>query len=236
MNLKIKIGMAALALTAVSSVRADEEEWTPEQGSYGWTPIAFGLATPVQLPWGYNKWDVFGLDLNILFAEAPYMYGVQIAAGGNLVEKETRGLAVGGFFNWARGDVRAVRASVGLNYAAGTVYGVDIGAIGYHRVMRGLDVELACCVQDSITGVNVSLLGSYSREESYGCTIGALNISRGTAYGMQLGLYNQCEELHGCQLALVNYARECPWGFQIGLVNVILDNKLKVLPIVNGFF
>jgi len=34
----------------------------------------------------------------------------------------------------------------------------------------------------------------------------------------------------------VNFARECPWGFQIGLVNIIMDNKIKVLPIFNAYF
>ena len=33
--------------------------------SYGWSVIALGLATPVQLPWGIEKWDIFGLDLNL---------------------------------------------------------------------------------------------------------------------------------------------------------------------------
>ena len=49
-------------------------------------------------------------------------------------------------------------------------------------------------------------------------------------------MFNYTDELHGCQIALVNFARECPWGFQIGLVNIIMDNKIKVLPIVNGYF
>ena len=64
----------------------------------------------------------------------------------------------------------------------------------------------------------------------------ALNIAD-KAYGAQVALaYNQADELHGCQIGLVNYCRECPWGFQIGIVNIILDNKVKVLPIINGYF
>ena len=88
-----------------------------------------------------------------------------------------------------------------------------------------------------LTGAAVSLVFTMAEEETYGCTIaGGVNLAP-KAYGCQVaGVFNMTDELHGCQIGLVNYARECPWGFQIGLVNIILDNKVKVLPIVNGYF
>ena len=62
MNRTIKIGFAALALAAVAPAFAQNE--TNAEGPVGYTPVAIGLATPVQLPWGLNRWDVYGLDLN----------------------------------------------------------------------------------------------------------------------------------------------------------------------------
>ena len=59
----LKFGLAALALAAVVPAFAVSEETVAEEGPVGWTPIAIGIATPVQLPWGLNRWDVFGLDL-----------------------------------------------------------------------------------------------------------------------------------------------------------------------------
>ena len=68
-----------------------------------------------------------------------------------------------------------------------------------------------------------------------GTSIGA-NIAE-KAYGCQTAIvFNHASLLHGCQIALINFADECEWGFQIGLINVIMSNKLKVLPIVNGYF
>jgi len=236
MNKFIKVGVVALALAATQSVRAEAEEAVSEEQSYGWTAVAFGLATPVQLPWGWDKWDVFGFDFNIFLSQAPLCYGLQIGGIGNMTSRNMIGFGCGGLFNWSNGKVYGVRTTLGLNYNDGTVYGVDIGAIGWHKDVKGCDIELACCVQDNIVGFNASLLGSYTVNESYGCTMGALNIAD-TAYGAQVALaYNQCEELHGCQIGIVNYCRECAWGFQIGLVNIILDNKVKVLPIVNCYF
>ena len=67
MKKSIKFGFMALALAATVPAFAEEEE----EGAIGWTPIAFGLASPVQLPWGLARWDVFGLDLNVFYSDAP---------------------------------------------------------------------------------------------------------------------------------------------------------------------
>ena len=92
-------------------------------------------------------------------------------------------------------------------------------------------------MQENISGLDVALIFNMTEKESCGLTLaGGLNLAK-AAYGCQLaGVFNMTDELHGCQIALVNFARECPWGFQIGLVNIIMDNKIKVLPIVNGYF
>ena len=238
----IKTVVAAFAVTAVASVYAQDA--APEAGSqeeavveesYGWTPIAFGLATPVQLPWGINKWDVFGLDFNLFYSDAPEVWGVQFGFA-NTVRRELRGAGFSGVFNYADKDVLGARFTLGANLCKGTLYGADFGGIGIHNEIKGVDVELVGCAQRNITGANFSLLGSLTDNESYGATFGCVNLAR-TAYGAQVAFaYNQTEELHGCQIGLVNYCRECPWGFQIGIVNIILDNTVKVLPIVNGYF
>ena len=236
MNKFVKVGVAALALAAMQSVRADEAKEAVAEESYGGSPVAIGLATPVQVPWGWNKWDVYGLDLNVFLSQAPVCWGLQIGGLGNMTSRELMGLGIGGLFNWANGDVYGLRTTLGLNYNDGTVYGLELGGVGYHKDVVGCEIECACCIQENIVGFNASLIGSYTKHESYGCTMGAVNIAE-TAYGCQVALaYNHADELHGCQIGIVNYCRECPWGFQIGLVNIILDNKVKVLPLVNCYF
>ena len=76
MNKMLKIGVAALAISAVCPAFADQVEEEVESSVIGFTPVAIGLATPVQLPWGINRWDVFGLDFNLFYSDAPKMYGV----------------------------------------------------------------------------------------------------------------------------------------------------------------
>jgi hypothetical protein len=49
-----KVCFAALALTAVAPVFAQDVEEVVDEGPVAWTPLAIGIATPLQAPWGLN--------------------------------------------------------------------------------------------------------------------------------------------------------------------------------------
>lgn len=235
MNRMLKIGFAALALAAVSPAFAQEEEIA--EGPVGWTPVAIGLATPVQLPWGLDRWDVFGLDVNLLYSDAPKMYGIDVGGLAATTRDDMAGILVSGLFNLACKDVYGLRATLGLNMCARTVYGIQAGLADYSMEVKGLDVNFLGGITREVCGLQVSGLANVTAVESYGCTIAGITNLAKTAYGLQLAiLFNMTDELHGCQIGLVNYVDYCPNGFQIGLVNIIMSNKVKVLPIVNGYF
>lgn len=234
MNRMMKVGIAALALAAVVPAMAQNEG---REGAIGWTPLAIGLATPVQLPWGLDRWDVFGLDVNVFYADAPKMYGIDISAGGTVTRDDFMGIAVGGLFNFCNKDVYGLRASLLVNMANRETYGLDAGAAGIHRSYYGLEVELLGCVQERFYGLGIGGLATVTDQDTHGLMIAlGANLAR-QAWGMQLALcFNMTDELHGCQLGLVNYADNCVGGFQIGLVNIIMSNQWKVLPIINWYF
>jgi hypothetical protein len=234
MNRLIKTGIAALAIAAVAPAFADEVE---DEGVVGWTPLAIGLATPVQLPWGIERWDVFGLDVNLLYTDTPKMYGLGIGGLGMTTRDDLIGVGVGGLFNYASKDVNGLRATLGANICRGTLRGLDVGLVGYHHVVRGVDFELLGGLYDEMYGVQAGLLVNFAREMNYGLSAAVgVNIAH-RSYGCQAALvFNHANVLNGCQLGLVNFADECEWGFQVGLINVIMSNKVKVLPIVNGYF
>jgi len=232
MNKFAKTVIAAVVLAvAVPSIAAEEEE-----GPVGWTPFAISLASPVQLPWGIGDWDVFGIDLGLFYNDIWHMYGLDLALA-TTVRGDTRGVVASGVFNYASQDVYAIRLTLGANICRKTLKGADIGGFGYHRDVYGINAELVGTMQEHVTGFDLALIFNLTEIESCGLTAAAgVNLAK-TAYGCQLaGVFNMTDELHGCQIALVNFARECPWGFQVGLVNIIMDNKIKVLPIVNGYF
>ena len=209
MNRIIKVGIAALAMAAVVPSFAQDVEIEEEEGPIGWPPVCIGLATPVQLPWGLDRWDVFGLDLNVFYAAAPKMYGLDI----------------GGL------------ATLGLNFGCQSVYGMDAGLIAFRDKFYGFDAEFLGSAQREMCGLQIGGLANVSAVESYGVSIAGITNLAKTSYGLQLSaIFNMTDELHGAQIALVNYADECVSGFQIGLVNIIMSNKIKVLPIVNGYF
>ena len=234
MNRLIKTGIAALAIAAIAPAFADDVE---EEGVVGWTPIALGLATPVQLPWGIERWDVFGLDVNLFYTDTPKMYGLGVGGLGMTTRDDLIGVGVGGLFNYASRDVYGFRATLGANICRGTVYGLDAGLVSYHHIVRGVNAEFLGGLYDELYGVQASLVVNFAREMNYGwsAALGA-NIAH-RSYGCQTALvFNHANVLNGCQVALINFADECEWGFQVGLINVIMSNKVKVLPIVNGYF
>ena len=236
MNRTFKFALAALALAAIAPANAQQSE-TSSSEPVGWTPVALGLATPVQLPWGLNRWDVYGLDVNLFYSDAPDVIGLDVGGLATVVRKEMKGLQVGGLFNFNGEDVYGLRATLGLNLARRSVYGMEAGLLAFSDNVYGLSVHFLGAAQHNVSGLQVSGLANVTETQSYGCTIaGACNLAR-ISYGLQLALiYNMTDELHGAQIGLVNFADYCPNGFQIGLVNIIMSNKVKVLPFVNGYF
>ena len=236
MNKCMKVGLVAAALSAVVPAFADAEIEEEEEGAVGWTPFALSLASPVQLPWGSHKWDVFGLNLGIIWTDAPKMYGLDVTGIASASRDDLKGLKVSGLCNWNSADVYGMRVTLGCNYCAGTEYGWDTGLFAVREAMWGVDVEFVGSYQEEFHGVQVAGLANVSKSLCYGAGLAMGCNWAPKMYGFDLAIFNYTKELHGFQLGVVNYAAECPWGMQIGLVNIIMDNSWPVLPIVNFYF
>lgn len=239
MNRMFKVGIAALALAAFTPAFAQEtEEIEVEEGAVGFTPVAIGLASPVQIPWGLARWDVFGLDLNVFYSDAPKMYGIDVAGLATTTRDTAAGLIVSGLANLAfNEDVYGLRATLGLNYAEKNVYGADLGMVGVRDELYGFDAQFLGSYQNKVCGLQVGGLANIARDEMHGMNVAGLTNYAPLARGLQLAIvYNMTRELHGAQIGLVNYTEFCKGGFQIGLVNIIRQNKVPVLPIANCYF
>ena len=222
---------------------SEQEETESSEGryvapkSYGWSALALGLATPVQLPWGIEKWDIFGLDLNLGYSDSMKMYGWEFAFGANTARKRFAGLQTAIGFNFSNEDAYGVALSL-FNMNNAEFNGLSIDAVGYNRNVYGLEMNLlGSLVEQTVGGVQISGLANVVGGDVYGvqAALGA-NFAR-RLNGLSVALiYNQTDLLWGCQLGLVNMAFACDSGFQIGLINIIMDNQIPFLPIVNGYF
>ena len=205
--------------------------------SYGWSALAIGLATPVQLPWGIEKWDIFGLDLNLGYSDSMKMYGWEFALGANTARKCFCGLQTAVGFNFSNEEAYGMAVSL-FNMNNCEFNGFSADAVGYNRNVYGLEVNvLGSLVDKTMGGLQISGLANVVGGDIYGVEVAlGANFAR-RSHGLQLALiYNQTDLLWGCQLGLVNMAFACDHGFQIGLVNIIMDNQIPFLPIVNGYF
>lgn len=234
----IKFGIVALALTAMAPVFAVDGDTRSEEGAVGWTPLAIGIATPVQLPWGLNRWDVYGLDANIVYSDAPTMYGLDLGCCFTLVREDMRGGQFSILCNYNYGDVYGARGTIGPNIGYGNVYGFEggLGSIQFGN-FYGLQMTFLGGFQKQLWGVALAGLANVSEESSHGATVAlGCNIAR-EAHGLQASLvFNTTDELCGAQIGLFNFAENCDGGFQIGLINIIRSNVVKVLPLVNCYF
>ena len=241
MNRISKASFLAAATAAVSlSASAAGRSTIPPPGteSYGYTPIAVGIATPVQLPWGFT-WDVYALDLGIFYADANEVTGLQLSAGGCVSRTYMAGAQISGLCNYADGDTYGLQTAVAC--IADDVYGLQASAFSMGKSMYGLQASLLGTIANGdFYGLRVSGLASVSMDDSLSCGVeiaGLANVSR-KVEGLQMALgCNYAENLHGFQIALVNYAQTSSTSaVQLGLVNIIRDNVVPVLPIVNGCF
>lgn len=233
-----KFVVAAVAMSALTSpLFADEVETSDQgEGAIGWTAAQIGLFAPVSYPWG-NDWDICGADFNLFYMENVRVQGL----GLSVIATRTRDILKGGtistFLNWGDKEVYGFRiAPAGLNYTPAEVYGFELGGFGFREAMKGVDINILGSHSQSFCGFQASGICNISYDEftGVGASMG-LNFACNVT-GAQFGGINFAHQLKGLQLGFFNISEECPGGLQIGLVNIIMDNTIKVLPVVNCFF
>ena len=233
---QVKFVLAAAALAAFTSATAAEPSTEGQGvGAIGWTPVQVGLFAPVSLPWGFD-WDVKGFDLDIFYMETVKLQGFGVSGIASRNRDNLDGLLVSGLCNWHDKDVRGVAATIGADLCFGDFYGINISSFGLRNLMKGMDVNLIGSYQKNFVGWQTSCICNFTENDCTGASFAlALNMAK-VETGFQAAFINSAAELHGVQIGIINVAQECPWGLQIGLINIILDNRVKILPLVNGYF
>ncbi len=232
----LKLALAAAAVAAATFVNAAETSSSEQgEGAIGMTPIQVGLFAPVSVPWGFD-WDVKGFDLDLFYMETVKLQGLGISGIASRNRDELDGILISGVCNWNDKDVRGLTLTLGANLCFGDVYGINVSTFSMRNLMKGLDANLVASYQKEFVGWQMSCVCNFNEGNSTGASFAlALNMAD-VEKGFQCAGINSAKELHGAQVGFINIAQECPWGFQIGLINIILDNKVKVLPIFNGYF
>ena len=137
---------------------------------------------------------------------------VTFVTRGNGNEYGWRGwdMAIGGtILPWSipneESSIYGFRLNLGWGAYANT-YGLDVGAF-------------SSCTKD-FGGIAVNLCGNVGGETRGGSQVGAVNIVRGRAYGLQIAFVNFAEDLHGVQIGGLNFN----------------NSGLRCFPIINAGF
>lgn len=102
-----------------------------------------------------------------------------------------------------------------------SVYGLRFNlGWGAYVDTYGLDSGLFSVSTRDFGGFTATVFGNSVDATMGGVQIGAVNIVRGAAYGLQVGLVNFAEDLHGVQLGVLNFN----------------NSGLKCFPVLNAGF
>lgn len=204
----------------------------------GWSPLAIGIASPVQLPWGRARWDVYGLDLNLFYTEAPTIYGIGFGGLASVARDNVAGVLISGLFNFVADDTYGAEVSLISNLNRGKTYGFSADCIGMATDFYGLKADLVGGgVKNKMYGWQLAGVANACGGSVWGAQTALIANIAPDMHGLQAALvFNMAGTLNGAQIGLVNFTDDCQAGFQIGLVNIIMSNVLKVCPIANGYF
>ena len=142
-------------------------------------------------------------------------------AGPNDVTFVTRGN--GNEFGWRGWDL-AIGGTI-LPWTSpndeSSVYGLRLNlGWGAYANTYGIDAGAFSSVTHSFGGIAANFCGNVVGETMGGIQVGAVNIVRGSAYGLQIAFVNFAEDLHGVQIGGLNFNR----------------TGLKCFPIINVGF
>lgn len=230
--MKKLLAFSLLALS-VTSVNAEAAWFQYSIASPGdlllpWNrPDVYGLR--LDMPYGHNKGNVYGLDIGFVGVADLDMCGLSIT-GANIVDLgATEGLQIGAIANRTK-EVYGAQISGVLNWNEDIFYGLQIGSVNLNGEFYGLQVGGINWFNSN--GCGASLGGFFLSDASFlGFSAAALNYSMKRMDGVQLGGINLAAE-HSCglQIAVINIAKFHE-GVQLGLINI---NGLGFLPCFPG--
>ena len=105
------------------------------------------------------------------------------------------------------------------------VIGLDLAPVGIaDSNLKGAQFSLFTWSSDSVYGLQIGALANVVVENTIACQLGAVNVVRGDAGGIQLSLANYANSFAGVQFGcLFNWNRAASAGVQAGLVNEDLE-------------
>lgn len=168
-----------------------------------------------------------------ILSQSDALAGVQLSLGGNIVDREMRGLQLG-LGNYSRGPTRGAQIGSGPNIVLGPMHGTQLSslvnvALGEytgaqianvnwaHADLRGAQLGVFNRTRGTATGaqIGVAQLAGGIR----GAQVGVAGVTTGAVRGVQLNVANVANEVTGLQLGVANAANDAN-GFQFGVANI----------------
>ena len=181
---------------------------------------------------------MFGLEVGTVNETLGQARGVQIGLAFNHTV-EFYGLQVAGFANWVHNPGNLYGNAMGVQLC-GVVCHSDLlvgfriaGALALHGSPYGVQFAGLAAIHENAVGFFATGAVNYFSDYTGGMVVsGFLNYMENHG-GVQLAPINVARgEATGLQVGVINFARRLG-GMQLGLVNISLRPKIRVLPVAN---
>lgn len=125
------------------------------------------------------------------------------------------GFELGGITNINKGNVSGAQISGISNHTVGDVSGFQLGGILNQN-------------KGSMSGVQISGIANINSESTQGVQVSTVNVSKGDAEGIQVGIVNYARKINGVSFGVVNVVGDSSDVIPIGLINVVKNGYYEL--------
>lgn len=176
------------------------------------SPLSVSIIPPLEFP--PADFSITGARISAIYGRHRDLYGIDLAAIGNITEQTFTGIGISGIFNMTHGTTTILGLQLAgltnINTKEVSVYGV--------QATLGLNQNDAASKVVGVEFAGIANLCAFTK-----------------IYGAQIGIYNHALEVYGVQIGVVNSTKNLH-GLQIGLLNFNEAGPFVVSPILNVGF
>ncbi|MDX1479151.1 MAG: STN domain-containing protein [Saprospiraceae bacterium] len=154
------------------------------------------------------------LSFNLLWGTTPGLQGFELGGFGNYARGDVQGLQIAGAFNGTRGELEGLQVSGFGNYARHYASGLQIGGAGNVAGAGGDLVQVGGAANIAAGAVAGQFAGAVNVADRAAVQVAPVNVAKHVT-GLQLGVINVADTVSGTAIGLFTFVRNGYRSFEV---------------------